>query len=105
MPFMSRLAIAALITLAGCAFEPSGPGDPGPIDPDPDLPLDVDAGVVTPTPPPTSQCRAEGPNLGVVGLLVEVPGQGIYRFDAWQSDNSGDLIGFSLSGPTPVRYQ
>jgi hypothetical protein len=105
---MRRVVLLALVSLAGCAFEPSGPGDPDPIDPgEPDDPLYVDAGVVPPPPPPppTTECRVEGPNLGVVGLMVSAPGQGIYRFDSWQLDNDGDPIGFVMSGPSTVRYQ
>jgi hypothetical protein len=41
----------------------------------------------------------------VVGLTVEVPGQGSYRFESWQTLVGGELVGFTLSGPAGVRYE
>jgi len=103
---MRHLIAASLVSLGACAFEPSGPGDPGPgPDPDPPLPADVDAGVTPPPPPPVVDCRAEGGNLGIVGLIVDVPEQGMYRFDSWQVTPAGELVGFTLSGPPEPRYE
>lgn len=104
---MRRVIAIALVSLGACAFEPSGPGEPSPIDPDePDGPADVDAGVEPPPPTTTVvECKVEGANLGVVGLVVEVPGQGRYRFESWQDDGDGGWIGFTISGPLAVRYQ
>jgi hypothetical protein len=107
---MRRVVAIALVSLGACAFEPSGPGEPSPIEPDePDGPANVDAGdEPTTTPPPTTtivECRVEGANLGLVGLVVEVPGQGAYRFESWQDDGDGEWIGFAISGPIDVRYQ
>jgi hypothetical protein len=102
---MRHVIVASLVSLAACAFEPGGPGDPGP-GPDPDPPLaDVDGGSVTPTPPAPVKCRVDGPNLGVVGLTVEVPDQGVWRFDSWTVTPGGELVGFTLSGPDDPRYE
>lgn len=102
---MRHAVAASLVSLAACAFEPSGPGDLGP-GPDPDPPLaDVDGGAVTPTPPAPVECRVEGPNLGVVGLTVEVPGGGTWRFESWQALPSGEPAGFTLSGPPNPSYE
>jgi hypothetical protein len=101
---MRHAIVASLVSLAACAFEPSGPGDLGP-GPDPDPPLaDVDGGAATPTPPAPVDCRVQGPDLGVVGLTVAGP-QGVWRFDGWQVTPGGDLVGFVISGPPDPRYE
>jgi hypothetical protein len=109
--------------LAACAFEPTGPvgtdEDPGP--PDPGISSDVDAAPVDqppddPTPPmppppeppppeaPTVSCRVEGEHLGVVGLKVTVFNR-TYTFESWEASASGALVGFTLTGPSNVRYE
>ncbi len=103
---MRHVIAASLVSLGACAFEPSGPGDPGPgPDPDPPLPADVDAGVTPPPPPPVVDCRAEGGNLGIVGLIVVGSDDATYRLDSWQVAPNGDLVGFTLSGPPGPRYE
>lgn len=110
-----RLYVLCATILSACAFEPSGPGDPGdPGTPDPGIPGDVDAAVageppVDPTPPdppqpPTVECRLEGEHLGIVGATVEV-GSRTYVFASWQTSPQGSPIGFTLSGPSQVRYE
>jgi hypothetical protein len=102
------------MSLAACAFEPSGPLEPGDddVEPDPGIPTDVDAGVVEqppdppppdPLPPPTVECRVEGDNLGIVGLQVISP-RGTYTFDRWEKSH-GNLVGFTLTGPDNARYE
>jgi hypothetical protein len=117
-----RLYVLCAISLAACAFEPGGLGDP--IDegtPDPGITSDVDAGVVeppvdapTPTvlpdapdpvPPPTLLCRIDGQNLGIDGARVRA-GQRTYTFVTWTRNAAGAVIGFTLDGPEQqLRYE
>src|SRR5689334_13612967 len=113
-----RLYVLCAMSFAACAFEPSGPSDPGDDDvqPDPGIPTDVDAGVVEqppdPTPPdpipptpPTLVCRIEGDNLGIVGAKVTA-GTREYTFVSWDANASGAYTGFQLEGPTGnLRYE
>lgn len=110
-----RLYVLCAMTLAACAFEPTGPYDPGDEGtPDPGIPSDVDAGFVgeppvdptppEPLPPPTVQCRLDGANLGIVGAVVRF-GNRSYTFAAWETSASGEPIGFTLTGPANVRYE
>lgn len=113
-----RLYVLCAMTLAACAFEPTGPHDPGDEGtPDPGIPSDVDAGVVgeppvDPTPPdpppapepPTVACRIEDAHLGIDGLRARVGGR-TYTFASWQRSPQGESIGFTLTGPANVRYE
>lgn len=113
-----RLYVLCAMTLAACAFEPTGPHDPGDEGtPDPGIPSDVDAGFVgeppvDPTPPdppptldpPTVLCRIEGQHLGVDGLRARA-GSRTYTFASWQRSPQGEPIGFTLTGPSNVRYE
>ncbi|MBZ0232716.1 MAG: hypothetical protein K8M05_10335, partial [Deltaproteobacteria bacterium] len=54
--------------------------------------------------PPTVECRLEGEHLGVVGATVVV-GSRTYVFASWQTSPQGSPIGFTLSGPSQVRYE
>jgi len=99
------------MTLAACAFEPTGPNGPGDEGtPDPGIPSDVDAGVVgeppvDPTPPPpTFACRLDGANLGVAGVVVTAANLS-YTFATWKTWASGEPIGFTLTGPPDVTYE
>ncbi len=107
---MRHLVALVLAGLAGCAFEPGGPGGPAddPGLPDPGIDPELDAGVVTqpplPPPPRTVACRVDGADLGVVGLQVTSP-IGTYGFESWQAASNGDLVGFTLAGPAGVHYE
>lgn len=106
-----RLYVLCAMSLAACAFEPTGgPGEPeDPGMPDPGIPADVDAAIVEDPPPPdppppapeppTLTCRIEGDNLGIVGAKVEADNR-TYTFEAWQTNADGAIVGFTLSGPT-----
>lgn len=110
-----RLYALCAVTLAACAFEPSGPSDPGDDDvvPDPPIPADVDAAVVVnppdppppPPDPPTLSCRIEGDNLGIVGAKVTT-GSREYTFVSWDANAAGADTGFRLEGPANnLRYE
>jgi len=118
-----RLYVLCAMTLAACAFEPTGgPGEPeDPGQPDPGVVPDVDAGVVEQPPdnppppdpppppppePPTLTCRIDGENLGIVGAKVEAGSNRTYTFEQWQTNAAGAIVGFTLSGPANnLRYE
>jgi hypothetical protein len=116
-----RLYVLCTISLAACAFEPGGLGEP--VDegtPDPGITSDVDAAVVepppvdaaeptilpdAPPPPPTVNCRLDGENLGIDGARVRA-GLRTYTFTAWTRNAAGAPIGFTLDGPQQqLRYE
>jgi hypothetical protein len=118
-----RLYVLCAMSLAACAFEPSGPLDPGDDvgEPDPGINGDVDAANVVdppspdaapsppdapPTPePPTLDCRIEGDNLGIVGAKVTA-GTREYTFVSWDANAAGAYTGFRLEGPAGnLRYE
>jgi hypothetical protein len=116
-----RLYVLCAISLGACAFEPSGPLDPGDDVGQPDPGGDVDAANVVDPPspdaapsppdappppePPTLTCRIEGENLGIVGAKVTA-GTRQYTFISWDANAAGAYTGFRLQGPSSnLRYE
>jgi hypothetical protein len=117
-----RLYVLCAMSLAACAFEPSGPLDPGDDvgQPDPGMSGDVDAANVVDPPspdaapsppvdapePPTLLCRIEGGDIGIVGAKVTTDTNREYTFLSWDTNAAGAYTGFRLQGPSSnLRYE